>query len=165
MEKDPWLTQDQQHVWRQYLAISRLLNDRVERNMQRDGGMPQAYYLILAMLSEAPDHSLRMNQLADVLRASQSRTSHAVTKLESYGWIRREATPSDGRGQSATLTDAGWTRLRLVAPDHAETVRSIMFDALDEKDLADLGRIYGKLLAHMEPQTEGEKDTPPRPTD
>lgn len=151
MSQEPWLSDDQQLLWRQWLAISRLLNDRIEKDLQREGGMPQAYYLILAMLSEAPCRSLRMNQLADVVRASQSRTSHAVSRLEEYGWVRREATPQDGRGQTATLTDAGWERLNQVAPGHAETVRSTMFDALDSEDLASLSRIYGKLLDHIDP--------------
>ncbi len=151
MLKQPWLSDDQQLIWRQWLAISRLLNDRIEKDLQREGGMPQAYYLILAMLSEAPCRSLRMNQLADVVRASQSRTSHAVSRLEEYGWVRREATPQDGRGQTATLTDAGWQRLNQIAPGHAETVRTTMFEALNEEDLTALSRIYGKLLDHIDP--------------
>jgi DNA-binding MarR family transcriptional regulator len=155
MADSPWLSDGQQTVWRQYLNISRRLQERIERDVQRRAGMPQAYYLILAMLSEAPGRSLRMNQLADVLDASQSRTSHAVARLEEQGWVRRERTPLDGRGQIASLTDAGWERLTELAPGHAETVRSAMFDPLDEKDLADLGRIYDKIAANMESKTLG----------
>ena len=150
MADSPWLTDEQQLVWRQYLNISRKLHDRIEREMQRQAGMPQAYYLILAMLSEAPARSLRMNQLADILEASQSRTSHAVARLEEQGWVRRERTPEDGRGQIAHLTETGWRRLIELAPGHAETVRTTMFDALDKEDLADLGRIYDKIAANLE---------------
>ena len=38
----------------------------IERDMQQNGHMPFAYYLILAMLSETPGQSLRMNELATV---------------------------------------------------------------------------------------------------
>lgn len=150
MSDSPWLTDAQQRVWRQYLNISRRLQDRIEGDMQRQAAMPQAYYLILAMLSEAPGRSLRMNQLAVILQASQSRTSHAVTRLEEQGWVRRERTPDDGRGQTAVLTDAGWDRVNVLAPGHAMTVRHTMFDALDDQDLADLGRIYDKIGNHLE---------------
>ncbi len=150
MADSPWLSAEQQAIWRHYLNLSRLLQDRIEKDIQREAGIPQAYYLILAMLSEAPDRSLRMNQLAEVLRASQSRTSHAVARLEQHGWVRRERTLQDGRGQLAILTAAGWQRLIEIAPGHAATVRSVMFDPLDERDTADLARIYGKILAQLE---------------
>ena len=92
--------------------LDRRLNERIERDLQQPAGMPHAYYLILAMLSEAPGRSLRMNQLAVVVEASQSRVSHAVARLEEQGWVRRERSPGDRRGQIAELTDAGWARVR-----------------------------------------------------
>ena len=101
------------------------------------------------MLSEAPGRSLRMNQLAVIVEASQSRTSHAVARLEEQGWVRRERSPDDGRGQIAVLTDAGWERVRQLAPGHAETVRSSMFDGLDDHDLAELSRLFDKISRNL----------------
>jgi DNA-binding MarR family transcriptional regulator len=147
---DPWLSDDQQQVWRAFLRLSRQLNERIERDMQQASKMPHAYYLILAMLSEAPERSLRMNQLADVLQASQSRVSHAVARLEESGWVRRVPAPGDRRGQIAILTDAGFERLVEVAPSHAETVRSIMFDPLSAGQLADFGDICQTILDKMD---------------
>ena len=100
--------QEQQRVWRAFIRMSGQLWDCVERDLQTAAGMPHGYYLILAMLSEAPDRSLRMNQLAQVVWSSQSRVSHAVARLEETGWVRRGPSPGDRRGQIATLTDAGW---------------------------------------------------------
>ena len=82
MSDETWLTDEQQRVWRQYLKVSRGIAERIEGDMQRQAGIPSAYYLILAMLSEAPGRALRMNQLAEVLNSSQSRTSHAIARLE-----------------------------------------------------------------------------------
>src|ERR1700712_6074107 len=108
MPNDPWLTQAQQQAWRTYLAMNAALNARIERDRRQVAGMPHAYYLILAMLSEAPGRSLRMNQLAEIVLASQSRLSHAVARLEDQGWVRREQAAGDRRGQGAILTAAGY---------------------------------------------------------
>jgi DNA-binding MarR family transcriptional regulator len=129
--------------------MSGQLNERIERDLQHAAGMPHAYYLILAMLSEAPDRSLRMNQLAGVVRASQSRVSHAVARLEEAGWVRRVPAPGDRRGQIAQLTDAGFDRLVEVAPSHAETVRSMMFDPLSPQQLENFGDICRTILAEL----------------
>lgn len=146
-ESDPWLTAEQQQIWRSYLAMHRLLDERIERDMQRSGHMPHAYYLILAMLSEAPEHRLRMNRLAEVTGSSQSRLSHAVSRLEELGWIVREQDVADRRGQVATLTPAGYERLVQTAPLHAETVRSLLFDPLTAEQQAALGDICRTILA------------------
>ena len=70
-----------------------------------------AYYLILAMLSEVPGRTLRMSDLAAVTQSSQSRLSHAVSRLERNGWVRRTPCPDDRRSTLAQLTDAGFAAL------------------------------------------------------
>src|SRR6478735_11122293 len=100
-----WLDNDEQATWRAFLTAQRLLFDRLERQLQRDAGLPHAYYEILVRLSEAPDRRLRMSALADRSQSSRSRLSHAVARLEENGWVRRESCADDKRGQVAFLTD------------------------------------------------------------
>lgn len=142
----PWLSDRQQVVWRRWLAMWRMVDARIERDMQQYGGMPFAYYLVLAMLSEAPDRQLRMNRLSEIVGFSQSRLSHAVARLEDLGWVRRDQAEGDRRGQIATLTDAGFERLDKVAPLHAETVRATLFDPLTDDQLGELERIFDAVL-------------------
>ncbi len=149
MRNDPWLNDEQQQTWRTYLQMAAALNARIERDLQQAAGMPHAYYMILAMLSEAPGHSMRMRQLADMVQSSQSRMSHAVARLEDYGWVRREQVPGDKRGHVAVLTEAGHQQLVAVAPSHAETVRSAIFDPLTDAQAATFREICGTLLATM----------------
>src|ERR1700712_3913388 len=122
-DDDPWLSDEQQKAWRTYLGMTAALSERIERDLQRAAGMPHAYYLILAMLSEAPDRSMRMHQLAGLLQASQSRLSHAVSRLEEYGWVRREQARGDRRGGRAVLPGARPARLGEVAPRPPKTTR------------------------------------------
>lgn len=149
MPNNPWLNPEQQKTWRTFLAMSAALNARIERDLQQAAGMPHAYYMILAMLSEAPGHSMRMHQLAEIVQASQSRLSHAVARLEDYGWVRREQAPGDKRGHLAILTDAGAIQLVEVAPSHAETVRTIMFDPLSDLQLIHFHDICATVLAEL----------------
>lgn len=159
MVGDPrWLDDDEQRTWRAFLGATRLLFDRLERQLQRDSGLPMAYYEILVQLSEAPDRTLRMSQLADSSLSSRSRLSHAVARLEEAGWVRRRACPEDRRGAFAELTDAGRAKLDDAARGHVDAVRTDLFDVLtgeQQRALCDIGEA---LRAHL-------SDGPDRPSE
>jgi DNA-binding MarR family transcriptional regulator len=142
-----WLSDDEQKVWRSYLLANQLLWASLDRQLQRDAGMPHAYYIILAMLSEAPNRELTMSQLAKVVSSSPSRLSHAVAKLERAGWVRRRKHDTDGRTTLASLTDDGFAVLAAAAPGHVEEVRSILFDPLTPEQVGQLGEIVSAIVA------------------
>ncbi|GAA4494197.1 MarR family transcriptional regulator [Actinoallomurus oryzae] len=136
-----WLNAEEQRIWRSYLYSHRLLLDAIDAQLRRDSGLPHAYYEILVRLSEEAGRALRMAELADATRMSASRLSHAIARLEERGWVRRENCPTDRRGQIAVLTDDGFAALEAAAPGHVETVRSVIFDTLDEDQVRRLGEI------------------------
>lgn len=136
-----WLSKEQQRVWRNYLAATRMLETEIERQLQRDSRMPATYYEIMVSLSEAPDRTLRMSELAERNRFSRSRLSHAVTRMEAEGWVERRECPSDKRGAFAVLTEAGFAVLADAAPGHVEQVRSLLFDNLTDEQINQLGEI------------------------
>jgi DNA-binding MarR family transcriptional regulator len=146
-----WLDPDEQRTWRAFLAATRALMDSLDRELQRDAGMPHAYYEILVRLSEAPGRQLRMNQLADASGSSRSRLSHAVARLEQTGWVRRENCPTDRRGQVAVLTDLGFEALAAAAPGHVEGVRQHLFDPLSPAQVNQLRQISEALVHHLAP--------------
>lgn len=144
-----WLDPDEQRTWRAFLTASRALMETLDRELQRDAGMPHAYYEILVRLSEAPERQLRMSELAEATGSSRSRLSHAASRLEASGWIRREECPTDRRGQIAVLTDAGFAALAAAAPGHVEGVRRHLFDALSPAQVDQLRRISETLADHL----------------
>ncbi|MEU4775156.1 MarR family transcriptional regulator [Micromonospora sp. NPDC023633] len=144
-----WLDPDEQRTWRAYLTASRALMEALDRELQRDAGMPHAYYEILVRLSEAPQRQLRMSDLAEATGSSRSRLSHAAARLEAAGWVRREECPTDRRGQIAVLTDEGFATLAAAAPGHVEGVRRHLFDALSPAQVDQLRRISETLAAHL----------------
>ena len=140
-----WLDDEQQQAWRELIAFVARLEDVLDRQLQRDAGMPHAYYQVLAMLSEAPARTLRMSELARRTTSSPSRLSHAVARLEEKGWVRRDRHPTDRRGALATLTDEGFAVLAAAAPGHVEAVRQLLFDRLDRDQVRQLRSIFGRL--------------------
>ena len=142
-----WLTDAEQHAWRSMLLAYQRIFEGMDKQLRGEVQIPHAYYIILAMLSEAPDRTLRMTELARLTRASQSRTSHAVAALEERGWVRREPCPSDKRGHLASLTESGYTTVVAAAPSHVAEVRHLVFDQLTPAQVLQLGQIMDSINA------------------
>ena len=83
-----WLDDDEQRTWRSFMLATQLIDEDLDRQLQRDADMPHAYYGILVALSEATDNTLRMSDLARHLRYSQSRMTHAISSMERSGWAK-----------------------------------------------------------------------------
>src|SRR4051794_33465123 len=148
-----WLDAEEQKAWRAWLFSSMLLQDRLDRELTHPTGISHAYYEILVALSEAPDRMMRMSQLADRCLSSRSRLSHAVSRLEERGWVRRQVCEGDGRGLLAVLTDDGFAALEAAAPIHVESVRTHLFDQLSPTQIAAMRDIGETLLRHLDPPT------------
>ncbi len=145
-----WLSASEQKAWRAYLEATRLLFDALDRQLQRDAGIPHAYYEILVRLSEAECRSMRMSELADATRSSRSRLSHAVARLEERGWLERVDCATDKRGQVAVLSDAGYAALVDAAPGHVEAVRKHMIDQLSAEQISQLEQIGASIVTGLE---------------
>ncbi|MGC5343583.1 MarR family winged helix-turn-helix transcriptional regulator [Streptomyces sp. DT24] len=154
-----WLTDEEQKVWSAYLHATMLLEDYLDRQLQRDAGMPHIYYGLLVQLSQAPRRQKRMTELAKDAKITRSRLSHAVSRLEKNGWVRRENCPSDKRGQNAVLTEDGHEMLRRSAPGHVDAVRQAVFDRLTPEQIGALGEIMRTMAAGLEPE-RADSDLP-----
>ncbi|WP_374196286.1 MarR family winged helix-turn-helix transcriptional regulator [Streptomyces sp. ISL-10] len=146
-----WLTEEEQRVWRSYLHATTLFEDHLDRQLQRDAGMPHIYYGLLVQLSQAPRRRRRMTELAIDAKITRSRLSHAIARLEKNGWVRREDCPSDRRGQNAVLTDEGFEVLKRAAPGHVEAVRHAIFDRLTPEQVRQLGEIMQVMAEGLQP--------------
>ncbi len=135
-----------------------LLPAALESQLQRDSDLTHFGYWVLAMLSEAPDQSLRMSELASMSNGSQSRLSHLVARLEDRGWVRRQRVGEDGRGFLAVLTEAGRAKVVATAPGHVEEVRSLVFDVLTPDQVRQLDEICDALVTRL---TNGDARTRP----
>jgi DNA-binding MarR family transcriptional regulator len=152
-----WLNENEQRAWRAFIAAQRVINSRIESQLQHDSGMPHTYYEILVRLNEAADGRLRMSELAMATNGSRSRLSHAVARLEVNGWVRREGVADDKRGQVAIITDEGIAVLEQAAPGHVGAVREAVFDALTEQQVEALYDVCAALAEHAGGAYDHEK--------
>ena len=145
-----WLDEAEMQAWLRLLRVVMLLPGALDRQLRQDAGLTHASYMVLACLSDAPERSMRMSELARVTATSQSRLSHAVAALEQRGWVQRRPCPQDRRGQIASLTDAGVEVLVDIAPGHAAQVRTLVFDALSEDEVAQLSTLAARIVGRLE---------------
>lgn len=150
----PWLDDAEQSTWRAFLWSTQLFHEALDRQLQRDSGIPHTYYMILAMLSESSQRTRTMTELAAATRFSPSRLSHAVSRLEKNGWIKRKRHPHHGRSIVAELTDEGFAALREAAVGHVAEVRKLLFDPLTSDEQEQLRGLCEKILVTL-PNTRG----------
>lgn len=144
------LTTAQQRAWRALVIATHRLDEALDRQSRRDGGIPHAYYKLLVFLYESGDRRLAMSQLAAQLGYSPSRLAHAVASLERSGWVRRVRSTDDRRVQFAELTVEGAAVVRAVTPGQVAEVRRPVLDALSAQDVAALERIAAAITRSLE---------------
>ena len=118
-----WLSEDERAAWLRLIAVVELLPGVLDAQLRADSGLTHFEYFVLAMLSEAPERTLRMTSLAQRTNATLPRLSHVVNRLEGRGLVERFPCPEDGRATNARLTPAGWDAVVAAAPGHVDTVR------------------------------------------
>jgi DNA-binding MarR family transcriptional regulator len=152
MSDGPWLSKDELAAWMRLVAVLELLPGVLDTQLRRDDGLMHFEYYVLAMLSEAPDRTLQMRDLAARTNATLPRLSHVVRRLEERGLVARTPCPRDRRATNATLTAVGWTTIRAAAPGHAATVREHVIDALTSEQVDQLKDITAAILTRLDPE-------------
>lgn len=136
---EPWLDDDQQRAWRQVVGLFMTLPSAMESDLQRNAGLTLYEYLVLAALSETPDRTLQMSDLARQANSSLSRLSHVISRLEKRGWVTKRPCENDRRASTVVLTAAGEKKIRGAAPGHAHLVQELVIKPLSPVQLQQLG--------------------------
>lgn len=132
-------------AWSAFLRAHARVVRELERELQAEQGMALTDYDVLVQLANAGERRLRMSELAERLLLSRSGVTRLVDRLEAGGLVERVSCDTDRRGQWASLTDAGYDRLRTASPTHLRGVASHFLDRLPGEELSALGRILSRL--------------------
>jgi DNA-binding MarR family transcriptional regulator len=151
MTDDPWLTDEQQRVWRGWLEAARLLPVAMHAQLQADSDLSFPDFEVLSELSETEDGRFRITELARAIGWERSRLSHHLKRMEKRGLVRREDCADDARASFVLITGAGLDAVRRAAPGHVRMVRAVLFDSLSAKDLTALGRVLDGMVERLGP--------------
>jgi DNA-binding MarR family transcriptional regulator len=144
-----WLDADERAAWLRLVMLLELMPGVLDTQLRRDADLSHFEYFVLAMLSEAPERTLRMTGLATMTNATLPRLSHVVSRLEDRGYVERKPCPQDRRATNAVLTAQGWDKVVDAAPGHAGHVREQVVDALSREQLSELADICDAMLARI----------------
>jgi DNA-binding MarR family transcriptional regulator len=163
-----WLDRPQPAAWVRVAALLELLPGVLDGQPRRDADLMLFEYFVLTMLSEAPDRTLRMTELARQTNATLPRLSHVVRRLEERGLVERFPCPENRRATNARLTDKGWAVVEAAAPGHAANVRQHVIDVLSPEQVAQLTAIADAILGRLDPSgtmaaTYQRYGEPPKP--
>ena len=147
----PWLDGTQLAAWVRLAAVLELLPGVLDGQLRRDADLMHFEYFVLAMLSEAPDRTLRMTELARQTNATLPRLSHVVRRLEERGLVERFPCPEDRRATNARLTADGWAKVQAAAPGHVANVRQHVIDVLTAEQVTQLTTITDAILGRLDP--------------
>ena len=143
-----WLTDEEQQAWRATVQLSQLLLRQLDRDLTAHG-LNGRDYEIMVELSEAPEHRMRMTDLADATSQSRSRLSHQITRMEKRGLVRRDDCEGDKRGTFAVLTKAGFDAIEHVAPYHVEQVRRHYIDRLTAQQQEEIRSAFQPIVDYL----------------
>lgn len=148
----PWLTDGERGAWMTLISMLMTLPAAIDAQLKRDSGLNFFEYGILSALSRPAGRAVRMNALALQAGGSASRLSHAVSRLERQGWVRRVVNTGEPRCTEAVLTKEGLAVLEAAAPEHVREARRLVFDAIKPDQVPQLQEISRRILQSCAPE-------------
>ncbi|MGC4815565.1 MarR family winged helix-turn-helix transcriptional regulator [Micromonospora sp. DT228] len=150
-----WLDDEQQELWQDLRTVVIALPTLLDRQLQRDEGISNFEYSVMARLSMTETHTMRLSDLAAQCDSTQPRLSKLMVRFEQQGWVTRCPDPNNGRYTLATLTDAGLHKVEDSAPAHVERVRQLVFDPLSAAQQRHFGAALSRIAALVREQLDG----------
>jgi DNA-binding MarR family transcriptional regulator len=154
------LTSEEEAAWRALGRAALIIPRLLDADLRVAEGLNVTEYNVLMNLSEAPGRALRMTELANYVSITVSGLTRVIERLSRDGLVERVRSDTDGRGQLAVLTDAGFRRLQQVWPTHLASVRRHVMDHLRGIDLTTFAEALAEIAnAEMGPPV---RRSPPR---
>ncbi len=120
------LTSQKLISWELFLRSHAAITRQLDVLLQRNSGITLRDYEVLLRLYRAPDHGIRMSDLAAQVALTPSGMTRLIAGLRTDGMVDRVRCESDSRVTWITLTDDGRRR----------------FETIRERHLADVERLF-----------------------
>jgi len=139
-------------VWEGLVATPFGLYSTWEERLGALSGLSGLYFHVLQSLAEAPEGRLRLQDLAEAVRHSQSGTTRLVDRMEKEGWIVRHACAADRRVTWAMLSDRGRRAYDEALPHWNQFLLDHLQAGLTSTEADTLAALLAKLQATLAPE-------------
>ena len=133
-------------AWRGLLRVHSTVMRELDRRLLRAHGLGIDAYGVLVTMVGQPGSRMTIGELGERRNLSPSGISRSVDKLVKAELVERTTNPADARSLLVGLTAHGVLRLREAQVTHHATVRELLLDHLDERDIKTLGELWEKAI-------------------
>jgi DNA-binding MarR family transcriptional regulator len=135
-------------LWLRMLTCTQLIETEVRGHLREQFDTTLPRFDLLAQLERAPD-GLKMNELSRRMMVTGGNVTGITDQLVSEGLVERVAVPGDRRAFRVKLTAPGRSQFRVMAQQHEAWIVEA-FAGLNDKEVATLHRLLGKVKAHTQ---------------
>jgi DNA-binding MarR family transcriptional regulator len=135
--------------WQNFLEAAMRLSATLNRGLVETHKLTLLDVRLLDMLDKSATGSARMGDLADGLMSLPSRVTRQIRRLEAQGFVRREASPDDGRGVLAAITEEGRVAVGEAMVTYAQCVRTHFLGQLTRPQVAAIGENCRRINAGL----------------
>ncbi len=137
-------------AWRLFITLHPKIIDKIDADIQANGGISLQQYDVLIELFEAEGKQLRMFDLAQRVVLSRSSITRLVDQLASRGLLNRAVDPIDRRGSYAVLTMAGEATLNDSWPLYRAAIQRWFGQFLTDDEAKIISEAFGRMHATID---------------
>lgn len=140
-----WSTQERENLWKICTETFTALTAYLDRCLKEQVEIRLSEFNILAALMDSQKEGkpvLRMGELAQITRVSDSKFTYQAATLVKLGWVNKEAIPGDRRGVGLRITPLGQETYELAAEIYQRELEEIVLDGLSDDLAAAISRFF-----------------------
>jgi len=153
----PGLDIAEQRSWQNFLEAAVRLYGALNRGVSERHKLSLVDVRLLEILHRSETGSSRMGDLAEQLLALPSRVTRQIRRLETDGLVLREASPDDGRGVLASITERGRTIVEEAMITYANGVRELYLGPLTRPQMSAMGENCRRISAPLKNKLPASK--------
>ena len=133
------------HAWRSFLQSHASILRALDAELAAAHGLTTRDYEVLLYLAQTPDRKLAMSALAERTMLTRSGITRLVDGLVAAGFIERIACPNDARVSYASLTGAGYKKLREAGRTHVASIHRLFLSSYGPDEIQQLAALLARL--------------------
>lgn len=134
-------------TWKLFLTTHVMVIEQIERDLAAANLPPLSWYGVLWTLEKAPDHEMRLHELAEQVLLSRSNITRLIDRLEEAELLCRKRCPRDRRGAYAVLTEAGLAMRQQMWAIYSQGIARYFAKQLNAEEMNTLNQAFQQILA------------------